>query len=64
LATGSGVIIAPRITEAEMTQGMLMLLTDAGWMAAGALVSLGTLALAERVQAWRAERANAEWDPY
>jgi hypothetical protein len=64
LATGSGVIIALRITEAEMTQGMLMLLTDAGWMAAGALVSLGALALAQRVQAWRAERANAEWDPY
>jgi hypothetical protein len=52
------------MTEAGMTQGMLMLLSDAGWMAAGALVSLGTLALAQRIQAWRAERANAEWDPY
>jgi hypothetical protein len=64
LATCPGVIIASRITEAEMTQGMLSLLSDAGWMAAGALVSLGTLALAQRLQAWRAERANAEWDPY
>jgi hypothetical protein len=52
------------MTEAGMTQGMLMLLSDAGWMAAGALVSLGTLALAQRIRAWRAERANAEWDPY
>jgi hypothetical protein len=47
-----------------MTQGWLMLLTDAGWMAAGAFVSLGALALGQRVQAWRAARLAAEWDPY
>ncbi len=47
-----------------MTQGVLMLMGEAGWMAAGAFISLGVLALAQRVQAWRAERAAAEWDPY
>ncbi|MGG5821079.1 hypothetical protein [Falsiroseomonas sp. HW251] len=47
-----------------MALGYTMLLTDAGWMAAGAFVSLGVLALAQRWHSWRAERATGEWDPY
>jgi len=47
-----------------MTQEWMMLLDQAGWMAGGAMVSLGLLALAQRLQAWRADRMQAEWDPY
>lgn len=47
-----------------MAQGFVMMLSDAGWMATGAFLSLGLIALAERLRAWRAERATSEWDPY
>lgn len=47
-----------------MSQALMMLLNDASLMAAGALLSLGAVALAQRLYAWRVERANAEWDPY
>ena len=47
-----------------MTQGWMMLLGQAGLVVSGAVGSLALLALARRLQAWRAERMQAEWDPY
>jgi len=47
-----------------MANEWMMLLDEVGWMAGGALVSLGLLALAQRLQAWRLEQVQAEWDPY
>lgn len=47
-----------------MAFGFTTLLNEAGWMAAGAFVSLGILAVAQRLHNWRAQRAASEWDPY
>lgn len=46
-----------------MTFAAIQMLGNAGWMAAGVALSLGVVALAQRIYEWR-RAAGDEWDSY